>query len=527
MLGVGQAVGIELHPEGLRLVHMQVRPGLALLHAESVPLPDGDLARLPMLALLTLDRLGLREVDIHLAFTPESGRGRHALFAGPKLRPAELQALALRELRRDGGLDPAQSFFAVADLGETDDGSGGRQRLLVGMPREQVEAVASLLRANGYRVRGATSAQVALLQSGELSELPPQGVVAMALLDPARSLLVVLEQGRPKLFRDIPTPSQDGAQDDSQLAEALWRELEISLIFYAQQFRPSQVDALVVVGATAVAERVAEWAEETERYRVVRFGEHPSLRVDELVQEPLSPFAVAMGTALSGRSRLQANLLPPELRSRPERLYALTLACLLALGFLAGTLWWRARLGNDAAALEQNLTAHRAEHAALAQRLSEVAATDARTLGALRWRQFLQRHDRQHTDEARLLGVLPEAMPANGRIIRLRLADLPPPPALINGRAPDKAAPPPVADPPTRQLQVEGAIAAADLRAAQEGLLQLKRRLEQVPRVASVELMPLQQRPRAPGADPSADTELPFTVNVLLRTSSPLAGGRP
>ena len=449
MIGSSHTVGVEIFPGGVRIALLSMRPSPTVVKCEEITLAPGDAGKLGTIVSTTLDRIGARRSDdIHLAFSSPSGLSRHHILATPKMNKAELQALAARELKKEGSLDIANALYTIEEIS----GDELKRNLLVALQREQVEQTATMLLANKRRLRSATTAPMALFRAASVATVPQESIVALALLDTRRSSLLVLDNGVPRLFRDIPTflASREGA-DENVAAQALARELDLSLVYFAQQNRPKQVDTLVIVGAPGIADRVSEWAEEAGKYRVVRFGAGPKLSVSSGVTGNLAPFAVAIGAALGPKVREIPNVLPTELRSKPEQAYALTAACFAAALFLGATYLRRTEIKLQLDKTQEDVQQARAQFEVLKNEIKAAELKDKQENQALAWIARFELLDNHRAVAQKLIQNLSVAMQPKTKVSVLSIAEL--------NEPPPKAAPgAPVTKPPNLRLTIDGIV---------------------------------------------------------------------
>jgi hypothetical protein len=509
------SIGIEVHAGGARIAVLTLKPSPTVLRCVDVVVPPGDEGRALTLMEKALTQAGVPGANVHLAFSPASGAMRHLLFGAPKLKKPELMQVAFRELKKDNTLDAATAFLALESLG-SDEGESVQRHMLVALHREPVEEAATLLAANKHVVRSATTTPMALLRAAGVASLPGDGVVALALMDPRRSSLLVLDRGVPRFFRDIPTSVASSREsDDTVIAQALARELDISLVYFAQQFRPKQVDTVMVVGDPAVAERVIEWMEEVPRYRIVRFGPSPGLAIEPQVQENLAAFAVAVGAALGPKVKGAPDLLPTELRGRPERAYVLMGAGALATIFLAATMSVRAGKADRLSVESGRADLARSRYEELKRQVEAASVVDQRFGQALRWNALFEDMEAYHARGTRIWRSLPELMPPRAKVVGLATSDLGKRPV------PPGAQPPPPGEAPNVRFHVEGVVRANDLGTAQADLSTFIQRLESIPGATGVEPAPLKSQNEGHGW-----VEQPYIVDVPVKNRFPLGGTR-
>ncbi len=505
------SAGVEISSSAIRLALVSFRPNPTVVQVLEQELGRGEDARAGAIAAQALDRLRAKHANVHLAFTPgRPGAMRHQLFVTPKrLRQAELKALALRELKRDSALDQNSALVALERLGPMDGPAAGDTHLLVALAKGEVEPAAAALLNERKVVRSATSSAMALYRAAAVSDLPTQGVTALVLLDQRHSSLIVLDEGLPRFFRDLPGLS--GAREvvsEGAASQALARELEISLVYFAQQHRPKQVETVMVVGAPALADPVAHSLEESPKYRVVRFGPSPKLAVDPAVKGPLSPFAVAIGAALGPKTRPVPDVLPVELKGRPERAIAFVGIALLVVALM--TVIVQVRRGRFVAFEREQtrLSTWRDRYQDVARKVQNAKKIDAELAQAQAWKHLFDHYDRYHRRAAELFYALPAALPADAKLTSLLLA---PPLPSAGG---EKTVPSSKA--PNWQLKLKGIVEAQDLPSAQTELASLVANARKLPAVTDAVLEPITQPTTKEDAKQGA-LRLPFTLDLSVR----------
>jgi hypothetical protein len=430
--------GIEASGIGIRIALMQLKPVPTVIHCEEIAMQPGDEPRIGGLVAKVLQKFGAPKADVHLVFSPpQPAPGRHYLFTAPKLSKSELIQVATRELKRDGTVDPNNAYYTVEALEQVDTEGGvkGQRYLLVALAKEPVDVAAVSLLDSKLVVRSATTSAMGLLRTLNITDMPATGVVAVAQLDIRRSTLLVLENGVPRFFRDIPTSFAKGGREganDALIAQALARELDISLVFFAQQFRPKQVDTIMIVGDAEVADRVSEWLEESQSYRVVRFATNPKLKTAPNTPANLQPFAAAIGAALGGRGGPASDLLPAELRGRPERVIATIIGAVSLLLIMAVVMQLRSVSVRKGEEVDAALTTARSRFVDVQRKVTEVSALDEDTNRADRWQTFFEQTDLYHKKLGNLLFQLHKTVPPKAQFTVLLLQDIPgvrPPPA--------------------------------------------------------------------------------------------------
>lgn len=513
MLGSRLSVGIEFGLMKARIAVVTTGAVPQVLRCEEIIVPPGDEHRLGKLTAEAVEKLGARKADVHLAFSPSAPAAmRHALFATPRLRRGELAQVAQRELKKDALASPATSYVSCEALDAFQEERVQKQaNILVALDRETLDGPAGALLDSGCVVRSATTSPLALWRLASVADVPANGICAVVLMGYRRSFLLVLEQGVPRFLRDIPTTFSRNARenvDDSLLAEALARELDISLVYFAQQHRPRHVDTVMVVGDSELAESVGDWIEDGGGYNVVRFGASPKMSVGKDAPEDLQPFGVAIGAALGPKTRLLPDVLPDVLRAHPERLYALGAASVLVIVLVFALLQVRSGRLDNLDLAQVRLQAAQSAFSEIETKLKEAAATDQAAAAAARWQTRFDAHDRYHKQFARLLHKLPSTIPATSHLSTMNL--------VAWERDARKA---PTADSAQWKLTLEGAVLAGDLGSAQNELREVIQACEKLPTVKGVDLQPI-QAPLLVGNS----VELPFTFDAALTNPFPGQG---
>jgi hypothetical protein len=510
MFGSGRAVGIEVAGGRARIVLVAQRAVPVVLACREVLTADGAERTLPALVVRALNEMGVRRDNIQLAFSPPgAGSVRHLLFTAPKLKRSELQAVALRELRKDPLASPEDCYISVEalDTKELENGAKPQNYLLATLNHGVVTPLALALLEARFRVSSATTGALALVRTASLFEKAGQ-LTALAAIDRARSSLLVVEGGMPRFFREIAGSSRALVDDADALAmQALARELDISLVYFAQQNRPRQVESVFVAGEPALVEPVTGYLEERETYELPRLEAGVALQVADGVTAPLSTFAVAIGAALGPRTRSAPDLLPSELRGRPERLIALLAASVLIILATFGLLYLR-----RSAHAEQDLAQARHREAVdtfdrVKQEVDVESRREQLAEKASRWRTFFRGVDEHHRSLGRVIVGMATAMPSGARLSRLTFERA--------AKAPSGAAA--TGKESSHSARLEGLVRAPGLSVAQEELRRLVRALEQLPEVKQVELAPI----RNPGGG-GAEVEIAFSVDLKLYTPFPL-----
>jgi hypothetical protein len=487
--------GVECSGTGIRIALLTLKPVPTVIHCEEIQVQPGD------------------EPRIGILVSPQPAPGRHYLFTAPKLTRSELLQVAVRELKRDGTVDPNNAYYTVDALeaADTEGGGKGQRYLLVALAKEPVDVAALALLESKLVVRSATTSAMGLMRAAQVTDLPTSGITALAQLDIRRSTLLVLENGVPRFFRDIPTSFAKGGRegaDDALIAQALARELDISLVFFAQQFRPKQVDTVMIVGDAEVADRVSEWLEESQTYKVVRFGANPKLRTQPNTPSNLLPYAAAVGAALGGVKRAPASdLLPSDLRGRPERVIATGIAAAVVILELVGIMQLRAQAVHRTDEAEARLLNAKTQFDEMKSHITAASELDDAASHSDVWHGFFDNVDLYHKKFAGFLFHLEKTVPGRTHFTRASASTIlgvrPPPPA---GKKQSDI-----------RVHLEGLARNTDLMSAQGEVLNTYRATENLtPEVLSSTLQPLPTPPVRNGV-----VEMPFVIDLDVTDAFP------
>lgn len=499
------SAGIEFGHQQARIALIAPGPVPEVLRCAEVNVPVGDEHRLAALAADALVKMGGKTADVHLAFAPPSPKAmRHGLFATPRLRRGELQLVAERELRKDALGSPETSYLAAEPLDAfTEERVQKQANILVALDKETLEQPAKILFGKKFVVRSATTSPMALWRLWGVTEAPQSDdICAMVLMGYGRSYLLVLENGVPRFLRDIPTNFAQGTEskDDLLKAEALGRELDISLVYFAQQHRPRHVETVVVVGDTALADGVADWIEDGGGYNVLQFGPSAKLTAGKDAPEDLLPYAVAIGAALGPKTRTLPDVLPGELRSHPERAYALGAASVVLVLLIFLLVQLRTTRLDELEVAEARIRVAQSTFDDLEEKLKKAGALDSTAARAAKWREHFDAHDNFHKQLGRLLHQLPGAVPKSTYLKRMQWTAVDRDPrAIVRAEAPQW------------KLMVEGVALAGDLGGAQSELRRFTQAFEELPTVKGIDLKPI----RAP-VTITGTIELPFTFDAAV-----------
>lgn len=216
---------------------------------------------------------------------------------------------------------------------------GGREYLLLGVPREVVDSRVAALRAAGLLPRALSSKSLALARVAGRRD------AFLLNVDPGSLDVVVLAQGVPRVLHSVSFP-EEGLSPEER-AEAAARELSLVASFYHSRHSPplSLSEApLLLTGSLMVQDLFAQALRQEVDHAVAPL----ELPVECPPHLPLAPFATNLGLALSrlpppssprGRALVPAINLMPQ-RRRPwhisPRQGAMALAFVAALMGLVG-----------------------------------------------------------------------------------------------------------------------------------------------------------------------------------------------
>jgi hypothetical protein len=508
------AVGVEINGTGLRIALVSLKPVPTILHCEEIEVQAGDEARIGTLIARVLDQFGARRADVHIVFSPpQPAPGRHHIFTAPKLRRSELVQVAMRELKRDGTLDPNNSYFSVDSLGPDEADSKAQRYLMVALAKEPVDIIATSILQSKLVLRTASTTAMGLMRVTQATDIPLTGIVALAQLDIRRSTLLVLDNGVPRFFRDIPTSFAKGGRegaDDALIAQALARELDISLVFFAQQHRPKQVDTIMIVGDAEVADRVSEWLEDSQTYKVIRFGPTEKLRVEPSVQPNLLPYAAAIGATLTPkRGGAATDLLPTQLRGHPERLIATAIAGIATILVMSVVIQGVSRAATETQQQGVRVTSLRTQFDDVQRRVTTTSAIDEDGTHADNWKTFLENADLYQKKIGNLVYALERTVPPRGRINIASLGDLAPKGSRLS--------PAQIARDGNLRMHIGGSVRSPDLQLAQADVLKIFHSTETLtPDIVHSTLTPLVQVPGTNGI-----VELPFQIDMNVNSVFP------
>lgn len=494
------SAGVEVGASSMRIALVQPRPVPTVLRLEEVPLGPGDESRVGRIIADSLSSMGAQRAEVHVALSPAFCTVRHQLFVAPKLKRAELAQVTARELRRDGQFDAGGFLFDVESVGsvEVDGGGKATQYFALAASRPHVQEIATRLLAQGFAVRSATSSTVGVLRLGHQLGLKGGAVTAIVNLESKRSSIAVVDDGVPRFFREFPTAT-DAATGEPN-AQAIAREVELSLVYFAQQHRPRTVEAVMVAGPADLAVRIANYLESRRAYEVLRVAPGDTLGVKAEVDKPVVAFASAIGMALGSSGRSVPNILPPEMRQRSERLaFALAGGAGLVMALLV-ILQLRAGHADDLEAAQRRVDAANAEVGQLMSTVSRAVELDKTSESGAQWAFYFDEIGSHQRRLGHLIHRLAGEMPDSVHLTGLLMKEFDPTEVR---KAKQKDG--------THHLQVTGIVRTQDTQAAQAALKQFVQSIEASKDVVRVELARLRTPDMTTGL-----VELPFAVDVFF-----------
>lgn len=415
MISGRPSVGVEISERTVRLAMVQPGAVPKVLKVKEVPLPEGGGARaLGKVVAKALGEMKAKAANVHVVFSPPPTETlRHALFTGPRLNKRELQQVVARELRKDAQIQPAQVYAEAEPMDQVKvDGVMAQRYLLLAMSRRLLDdGIDSLIDAK-LVLRSMSSVAMGVLRAASLVHLPESKHLAVLHVDERRSLLMVMENGMPLFFREFPIELRSENGETEYMTQALAREVELSLVYFAQQNRPKRVDTVLVVGSGEESAKVAEWLEDRSTYALATFGANEKLQVDPSVQEPLAPFAGAIGAGLGRKGALPIpDLLPAELRVRPERMLGVMAAAALVIGFLFFCVHLRAGETERYDAAAQKVAKLQTALASMEPAIEEAAKADREAAYVMKWQAFFEATETRNRKWAAMLTELSKKMP--------------------------------------------------------------------------------------------------------------------
>ena len=350
---------IELHPSGCRLVSIDVPSGrrIAAIAADvRVRTFVSETFSTDDTGFLTaeLSRLRLeRQLPVRTWVTIWGLRSVHQFLRLPPAKPADLEALALRETRKEISAletDGARASVSVTVGGESHVGTQRRREVSVtGVSADEITRRIQPLVDAGFVVDGVLTPALALAAVARTQRDALPGTAAAYVALGARATCVaVIRDGIVLFSREMPWGHEEDASPsgDEAFGARLLSEIKRSILFFKQTFRAS-IDHIVLCGDTPNL-----------RALTGPLGTALSVPVktlDSLVgidavalPEPAEEFrenvaALRMVIAAAAEARPRANLLPAKIRTeraarvQTKRLVAATAASLLlvTVGYVA------------------------------------------------------------------------------------------------------------------------------------------------------------------------------------------------
>jgi hypothetical protein len=418
--------GLDLLPDQCRIVDVFVRHGrdapssdIRVRSFELLP-AGSDSVELPA-ALAQLRRQ--RRLSTPAWVTLWGLRSVHQYLKLPPAREADLEALALREARRD--LAPLEAeggplCAAVTAGPEVQVGTHRRREVsLVAVAESEVRRRVQAITDAGFAVQGVFTPAMALASLARQARgAMPGATAAYVALESRATCVAIVRDGVLLFSREIPW----GFGDTTEAVETrLAAELRRSMLFFRQTFR-TPVDGVVLCGGMANL-----------RSLTAPVGAALSVPVETLdslvgvdaasVPEPADLFRAAVGSlrlalapaaeaaASAGAAAVRSHLLPASIRAARERRAEIgRVAAACAAGVLIVAAWYALTRGPGAdpsaeiAAIERRVALLEPE----AERLAGIRSTSA---AASLQQAALAAFDSQGPRLARLLETLSTTTP--------------------------------------------------------------------------------------------------------------------
>lgn len=503
------SAGVEIGSSTARLVLIQPRPVPTVLKVRELPLGQGDDNARGRLIAKALNELGAKGANVHLAFSTP-GAPPAKLFQAPKLRRAELRQVAMRELRRDAQLESSKMHFDVERIQTVplEDGRSAEQYVAGSLEAAVLNGVAGALHSARHVVRSATSSTLAAMKTASFSELSPDKVVAIAHVDSRRSSLMVLQGGLPLFFRDFPN-DQYQVKDEAMISQTIAREMEISLVYFAQQHRPKKVESIMVLGSPTWLDRVSEIIESEGVYELIRFGENDKFKVAKGVPKDLNPFAAAIGAALPAGKTHMPNVLPRDLRGQPERVLAVVVTAVLILAGAAGIMQLRDTHTERLEQEQQRFEAAQGKLAVMLPQIDKIGRTADAAGHAEKWSLFFEGKEQEHYRMGNFLVELAQILPKNGHISRMSIE---PQVTTPNPRARARQAAAKSESEYSHKVALQGVIRGSDLSSLPPALLAFDADLKALPGVVNTVRYPWGSSSPQRGVE-----EISFSVDLYVK----------
>lgn len=250
---------IELHSTGCRLVEVEVAR-----RGRRAPLEDvrirSFVARVPEEAdegtfAMRLARLRHeRKLARHAWVTIWGLRSVQQVLRLPPARPDDLEALAMREARKDLvslETDGERASIGLIVGGEVQAGSHRRREVsLVAVSANEVRQRIQPLVESGFVIEGVLTPALALTATARSQrELAPENAIAYVALGTGATCLAVVRDGLLLFAREIPWGhgTIPDPVAETSVAARLTSELRRSVLFFKQTFR-SPVESVVLCG---------------------------------------------------------------------------------------------------------------------------------------------------------------------------------------------------------------------------------------------------------------------------------------
>lgn len=251
---------IELHPDGCRLVEVQVSPRgrrapagdvRVTVFLTAIPGADDAAEFGASLGRLRQDRSLGREAWV----TVWGLRTTQQLLRLPPAQPEALEALARREARKDLApfeSEPEGASVAVAAGGEVTVGSHRRREVsLIGASTAEIRRRIQPLVDAGFVVRGVSTPAMALASLSRSRKDAPAGIAAYVAVLGRAVCLAIVRDGLLLFAREMPWGHSEGAMSEGDggtgVQTRLASELKRSILFFKQTFR-APVETIVLCG---------------------------------------------------------------------------------------------------------------------------------------------------------------------------------------------------------------------------------------------------------------------------------------
>lgn len=387
--------GVELYPDGCRLVEVQVSKGrdaTADVRVRAFVAAAGDGAEPSTVAEALAGLRRTHRLSPRAWVVVWGLRSTQQLLRLPPARPADLEALALREARKDiGPLEAGGAGASVVVMpgAEVQVGPHRRREVsLVAVSSAEVRDHIQPLVDAGFVVEGVVTPALAL---AALARARRGGVAgstnAYVAVGCRASCLAVIRDGLLLFAREMSWGHGSEAPDEGVNAR-MAAELRRSVLYFKQTFR-SPVESLVLCGdmpdlrslTQPLGAALGVPVETLDSLAGIDAGAIPEPAVE--FRARVAALRIAIATAAEAAPA--ANLLPPAIRKvREFRRNALRAGAGLAAGLLLAGGWWVAASGRtgtyrlEAAAIAREVAALEPESARRSERRALHAASAAR-----------------------------------------------------------------------------------------------------------------------------------------------------